>query len=209
VSYSSVIAALHESGHGVVAVLIGADVRGARLHEDGGMTHTAGTMAMQLRISLGGHAAETLLAPGEADVRCSRVDFETAYRHGINLARWEAHERQDREEIKPAEILIKRGLTRVSEYPKVQKLSAVAAMSEQEIAEGIARLVAGWTERAHELVAEAEIEVRELLSSHRVVVFAVAKALHAFGHLDGPQVTALIEGALDAERGRGRRRYYA
>ena len=205
-SYSSVIAALHEAGHVVEGALIGADVNGVTLHADGGLTRTSGTASMQIRISLAGHVAETMFAPGEVDVRCSRVDYEKAYTLGIQLARHEAHDALDREQ---AVNCGKRNRSKESARPAA-KLSAVAAMSEQEIAEGIARLVQTWTVRAEVLVNEAEIEVRALLSANRTALFVVARALSIFGSLDGPQVRGLMRGALQSEdesRRSGRRDY--
>jgi hypothetical protein len=192
---------VHEAGHTVVAVLVGAEMRSVTVAP--AETNTFGSPSQRLRIALAGVMAEELLCPDLADARLSLADYQEAFTMAQLVAQVEAHDAARLATMaagRPSKSAKLRNIPTQPEAAKLHALEKLSTRTAAERAEALERLTAGWAARAHVLVAEAEREVRELLACNRVACVVVAKALHEHGSLDADAVRGLLLGVERAFR---------
>lgn len=158
----------HEGGHTIVGSEVGAGVHYASVHEHGGVTSVDGSPRELLLCALAGNVAERLFGVHDSDVRCSRDDFAKAFKYAVAIAADED------------------GAALGSE-------SFHAAAADLDPDEAAAALARRWVERAHVLVAEAELEVYGILNEHRRTLRRIAEGLELHGHLDAGEIAGLIE----------------
>lgn len=181
------IVALHESGHIVLAFLLGLLVRSATIHENhSGLTQIFGAPWPMTVSAWGGIVTERLiLAPYEIDESRSRFDMAHAHERADSFVQWSESRHVAARLGPPATVTEGNRAAPALDEAAHADVSAL-------VTEINAKLRPHREARVLRLVALAERKARERLSVNLVTVRTVAVALAGYGFLDGPQLLELF-----------------